>query len=207
MKNNTLLLVLLVLATFFLSELTKYLFNTNDLVFDSLLSKYNYEEADSLFSKIRKWQLLTYLLIPIFFLIKTNLIAIILNIGSFFMDINIDHKYLLNIVLKAEFVFIIAGIIKILVLISSYESIDIYEIQQYSPLSLANVLDLEQIPLWYHYPLQVLSLFELGYIAIMIYVLAKKVNLKKAISIISISYLPALLFWIGLLVFIQINIT
>ena len=206
MKNQILLFTLIILSLL-LSELTIYLLNTNILIHNNLLNQYGYQEANSIFSKIRKWQLLTYIIVPTFLLLKTHLIAAILNIGCFIHDIKIKHKSLWNITLKAEFIFILSGVIKIFVLKFSDKTLELEEIHGYSPLSLSSILNLKQIPVWYHYPLQALNIFELFYITILITAFSKAFELKTAIKVVFISYLPAFLLWLVTLIFIYLNLS
>mgnify|MGYP004453431945 FL=1 len=207
--NNTTLFVILCLLTFIASEATKYIFDLNTLIYNSLIEKLSIEKADEIFNNARKWQLLGYVFIPLFLFLKTQLIAGILGMGSMFYSKVLPHKKLWGIVLKAEFIFILLAFIKIAWLFFSGTDFDIDTIENFQPLSVLSLIGYESVDLWYRYPLKVINLFEILYCIVLAFLidrLLKEKNKNSGILIVTSSYAPTLLLWIAGVMFLTLNL-
>lgn len=83
------------------------------------------------------------------------------------------------------------------------------DIQQFYPLSYINFLDIENIEPWLIYPLQTINLFEIAYFFVLVYGVHKllKNNYWKSFEITAASYGTGLVIWLGLVMFLTLNLT
>lgn len=206
--QNYFLFITLILAILFLAEFTKFWLGIDNLVYNNLLSNYDSEKAANVLKNIEKWELISYLAVPIFIFIKVQIITLILNMGIFFSEVELKERVILGVVLKAEFIFVFSGFIRVIMLSFNFDTPNLNLIQTYSILSLSNFFDLEQVSTWYHYPLKTISIFECIYIMFLIVFISKeaKIKIRKGFLIVAGSYIPALVLWLTILVFIHINI-
>ena len=81
--------------------------------------------------------------------------------------------------------------------------------QQYYPLSYINFLDLEKIQPWLIYPLKTINLFEIAYFFVLVYGLWKllKNKFSKSLEIVAVSYGSGLVIWLGLVMFLTLNMS
>lgn len=185
------------------------LLNTDDLVVSSLAEQLSQEQIVEILKFKEKWQWLEILMTPILLLIKVTLIAAILDIGCFFFDKEIKYKKLINIVVKAEFVFLLAIISKIIWFYFFYPNSTLEDIQYFYPLSLLNILDYQGLETWSIYPFQVLNLFELAYWIVLAFLIGKELdeNTDKGFSIVLSSYGIGLLIWVVGVMFFTLNMS
>src|SRR5690606_2346412 len=112
----------------------------------------------------------------------------------------IKHKRLWNIVLKAEFVFLLVGIIKIVWFYFFQINYTLESVQHFYPLSMLNVIGYENVKSWYIYPLQILNVFEIVYWVILALLIDTELNTSNikniGIKIVASSYGPALFLWV-----------
>ena len=210
MKRNYLLFLLLSLALFVGSEIAKYALSLNTLLYNSLAEQLTIQQVDALFDKARKWQLWGYVLIPVLLWIKTQLIAGVLGMGAFFFDKDIRHSTLWGIVLKAEFVFVVVGLIKTAWLYFFIPDYTLAQVQAFYPLSLLQLMGLENLPPWWVYPLQLVNLFEIFYWIVLALLIDRVLNIQKGhtgIKIVASSYGVGLLIWVVGVMFFTLNIS
>lgn len=152
---------------------------------------------------------LTYALIPVVLALKFSLITLCLMIGFLLYDLEISFKKIFSAVLLAELVFVIPPIIKLLWFSFIHTDFTFNDIIWFYPLALSNFFNLFETARWLQYPLQVFNLFEVFYWFWLAYCLSVilKLSFKKMVKVILTSYLPFLLLWILLIVFIAINLS
>ncbi|WP_438964897.1 hypothetical protein [Flavobacterium sp.] len=160
---------------------------------------------------------MSYSIIPIFLIIKTAIIASILYISCFFYKrIKITFKQLFNLVVKAEFVFLIVGIVKIVWFYFFQINYTLEDLQYFYPLSALNIVGYKGLDAWFIYPLQVLNLFELAYWLVLAYYIGKIASPTKnlearknpmdfGLKIVATSYGSALLLWVVVVMFFTLN--
>jgi hypothetical protein len=83
------------------------------------------------------------------------------------------------------------------------------DIQQFYPLSYTNFLDVSTLEPWLVYPLQTINLFEIGYFFVLVYGTHKLLKNKyaKSFEMVAVSYGTGLLIWIGLAMFLTLNLS
>jgi len=205
LKNNTLLFFALLILTFILSSSTKELLNTDDLIINSLAEQLTSEQIQDFLNISKKWEWISYIFLPILLLLKISIIAAILDAGCFFFGKEIKYKKLFNIVVKAEFVFLLVIVSKIAWFYFFQPTYTLEDLQYFYPLSALNIVGYKGIETWFIYPLQIINLFEVAYWFILAYLIDKEINdtKEKGLSIVASSYGVGLLIWvIGVMFFI-----
>ena len=214
-KNSfTIFFLCLTIFSFSLYFFSNELLNSNQLLYNSLAEKLTTSQIEIFITSHKKWQWLTYGTIPILLLIKTLTVATIIYIGSFFYSKNkITFKQLLNAVIKAEFVFLGVGVLKIIWFYFFQTSYTLEDLQYFYPLSALNIVGYKGLESWFIYPLQVLNLFELAYWLLLSYFIGKLAFTEKdkgkpmdlGFKIVASSYGSALLLWVVVVMFFTLN--
>lgn len=152
---------------------------------------------------------MTYLIILISLLIKISIISTILDVGCFFFGKEIKYKKLFNIVVKAEFIFLLVIVFKTVWFYVFQQDYNLEDLQYFYPLSALNIIGYESLQTWFIYPFQVLNLFELAYWFILAYLIGKELNenTDKGFSIVASSYGLSLLIWVVGVMFFTLNIS
>jgi len=183
--------------------------NVEELVLNSLIENFSLSQIENYLSSKERWEYFSYLIIFIMLLLKTAVIAAILDAGCFFFSKEIKYKKLFNIVVKAEFVFLLVIVFKTAWFYVFQQDYTLEDLQYFYPLSALNIIGYEGLQPWFVYPLQVLNLFELAYWVILAYLLGKelKVSTDKGMSIVASSYGVGLLIWVVAVMFLTLNMS
>lgn len=214
MKTFPFKFVLICTIIFYTSELTKQLLQFDELIYYSLSEKFTQRQLYNYFEIQKKWQWLSYAIIPLLLLIKTSLIASVLYIGTFFYSkAKVTFKQLFNAVVKAEFVFLGVGVLKIIWFYFFQTNYTLEDLQYFYPLSALNIVGYKGLEAWFIYPLQVLNLFELAYWLLLAYFIGKMAFTEKdkgkpmdlGFKIVATSYGSALLLWVVVVMFFTLN--
>ncbi|PIB33048.1 hypothetical protein BFP78_01950 [Gaetbulibacter sp. 5U11] len=202
-------IILLILCTLFFSYFSKFFLEIDDLIINSLAEQLTYEQINEVAVLQQKWQWLSYIIIPLLLLLKTAIIAAILDAGCFFFGKEIKYKKLFNIVVKAEFIFLLVIIFKTAWFYFFQTDYNLEDLQYYYPLSALNIIGYEGLQPWFIYPLQVFNLFELAYWVILAYLIGKELNesTDKGMSIVASSYGVGLLIWVVGVMFFTLNMS
>ena len=205
MKNFVLLTILLIL----LEWLSRYILKTDLLFVDSLSSELTERQILEFLDFKEKWIWLGYVIKPLILIIKTSIIAAILDLGCFFFGKEIKYKELFNIVVKAEFVFLLIIIFKTAWFYFFQANYNLEDLQYFYPLSALNIIGYDGLEPWFVYPFQVLNLFEIAYWFILAYLIGKELNenTDKGFSIVASSYGVSLLIWVVGVMFFSLNMS
>ena len=171
--------------------------------FEKFMSIKRIEELIN-FNKKSEW--LSYILLPIVNNIRYNFIAIIIFIGIHLYEIELSFKNCFKIVLLADIIPLVSTIIKILYFYI-YPPSNFVVLQNFNPLGLSSLISTDSIPKYVLYPIQQLSLFEVGYWLLLSYGIKSlgNVDFKKALKITSLSYGVGLLIWCIFIIFLQLQ--
>ena len=190
-------------------------FLENEKLFILFLSeKLSLKQIEDFLTFQKKWQWVSYLTIPILLLIKTTLISSVLYAGAFFYSkASITFKQLFDAVIKAEFVFVGVGVLKIVWFYFFQTNYTLEDLQYFYPLSALNIVGYKGLEAWFIYPLQVLNLFELAYWLLLAYFIGKLAFTEKdkgkpmdlGFKIVASSYGSALLLWVVVVMFFTLN--
>jgi hypothetical protein len=182
----------------------------NDIVFyNSFSEQLTYERSMKLFAEIKRLSWMNYVFIPVMLMIKFTLVSIVLYIGVFFFDLHdkISFGKIFRIVIACEIVFVFAGFIKFLWFYLFAGNYDLNDISFFYPLSLINLFKISEVNKIWIFPLQSVNVFQVFYILSLSYGLNKSGKMGKTQSdkVVIYSYMPALLFWVVLIMFISID--
>ncbi len=154
-----------------------------------------------------RWKWLSYGVIPVILMIKTQLIATVINIGAYFYDYEVKYSKIYNVVVQSEFVFLLAIFAKGVWFYFFQPEFTIEEFQNFYPLSMLNIIDYKSLDPWMIYPFQTLNLFEVVYIFLLTFSMKKTLSIKflDSFLLIAITYGTSLLLWITTVMFIILN--
>lgn len=207
--EKIILIILLIVATIVFSNLSDEILNTKEIALQSFSQQVTKEILSSVIDFRQKWEWLTYFLIPLLIIIKVSITAAILDAGCFFFDKEIKYKKLFNIVVKAEFIFLLVIIFKTAWFYFFQTDYNLEDLQYFYPLSALNIISYEGLQPWFIYPFQVLNLFELAYWFFLAYLIGKELNenIDKGFSIVASSYGVSLLIWVVGVMFFTLNMS
>jgi len=207
-KNWHLLFVLSILHVF-IAFLTNKLLTTQEVFYNSYIEKVSLESIDKYFQIHQKWFWISYMFNPVILTLKIFIIGSLIDAGLFFFNYDIKFKKIVRIVLKAEYLFVAVGLIKIIWFIIFQQSYDLLDLQYYKPLSVINIVGYKGLEAWLVYPLQVLNLFEVAYWFVLAHLLGKelKFSINKGLIIIASSYGIGLLIWMVSVMFLTLNMS
>lgn len=199
---------ILCIASILLGELAKNLLHIDKLLYISLAENLTKNQIQEILNFQSKWQWVGYTFVPFYILLKTANISSVLYIGSFFFSKEeITFKNIWNCVLNAEFVFLLVPLLKIVWFYFFQSHYTLEDIQFLYPLSALNIVGYEGLESWLLYPLQTLNLFEFAYIIYLSYQIGylTKTKADNGLKIVAVSYLPALLLWVCVVMFFTLN--
>lgn len=195
----------------FLFELIIYYTNTFIITENALRSSYSFLDSDILDRVVSMQKnniLLGYFVIPILILLRCLLFSLpVYTVLYVQNESKINFKTLFIIALYGEFIFIISGITKIIILTFTSNSDIIAKITGFIPFSLKSLTDYLNISTSiFQYPLQMINLFELYFWILAGYSIANVLNKRSSIAfrILLMGYGSALLVWCLLVIFIQL---
>lgn len=210
-KNNYFLIFILIGFNLLIGILSNYLLNTEDLLINFYSEQLAKDQLEQLLENQQKWAWLGYAILPLLILIRSSLVAFCLSIGLFFYETEnaIKFKQVFRVALLGEFVLVLVGVFKLSYFYFIKSDYTLQDIQQFYPLSFINFLDVENLEPWLVYPLQTVNLFEITYFFVLVYGMHKllKNNYWKSFEITAASYGTGLLIWLGLVMFLTLNIS
>ena len=211
---KSVVLLTLVVLNILIVYLLNHILSISNLLLNSLGENLSISQLEYIYDFQKKWQWVSYIVIPLVILIKTTLISSSLYIGTFFYSkIKITFKQLFNAVVKAEFVFLAVVILKMVWFYFFQTSYTLEDLQYFYPLSALNIVGYQGLESWFIYPLQVLNLFELAYWLLLSYFVGKLAFTEKdkgkpmdlGFKIVASSYGSALLLWVVVVMFFTLN--
>jgi hypothetical protein len=182
----------------------------NEVVFYNAFSEQlTYDRAIQLFDSFQSISWISYILSPLILIIKFSLISLVLYIGVIFN--NFQYKVppgsVFRVVIASDIVFLSAGLTKFFWFYLFAGNYDLNDINFFYPLSLINIFKAEEVGKIWIYPMQTVNLFHLAYLILLSYGLNNVCKIEKSDSekIVLLSYLPGLLLWLTLIMFISID--
>jgi hypothetical protein len=179
----------------------------NDTYYYSIFyRKYDLNKIEEIILLTRKYEWISYLISPIFLIIKSEITCVVIYIGIKLFELEITFKNCFKIVLLAEIIPLISSIAKTLYFyIYPPRNLDV--LQNFNPLGFSSFLKVDTIPKYFLYSIQQLNLFEVGYWMLLAYGIKSfgNVEFKKALKITSFSYGAGLAIWCILIVFLQLQ--
>jgi len=174
--NKWLLFILLCVITFLLLMVKKSFLESGTAAFEVL-------EMQGEAGILKMISALQYLTIPVVYLWKFMIIALLLWVGCFLFGYNVSYGRCFQAALVAEFIFLLPEIYKILHFLFLPEDSTLYEINIYYPFSAILLTEARSIDQKWIYPLKALNIFEVFYWVILTYLMHQ--TARKSIRIIS----------------------
>ena len=145
-----------------LSFLVNHYILNNSLFYSALSNQYEYNRINDIINLSHKIQGYSYLLFPLILLLKWWVIAGGIFAVLYFREEDVPFVNCLRIVAVAELPILISLLVKVIYFLV-YPPIDITTIQHFYPGSLFNLFNLSSLPVYFQYPFQYISMFELVY--------------------------------------------
>lgn len=185
-----------------------YLFCNDNLYYQSFENQFSIERIDRIIKVSNKWQWLGYILIPIIIIIQTSYTAVCLYTGFFLTNLKVRFKDLFKVALLANIIFVLAGLVKLVILIF-FKEVNTLSDLQFQPLSLMELFDKDTIDSMFIYPLSLISVFELLYWLSIAWLLTGVVEkpLGSTLKTVASSYGTGLLLWVLFVMFLTVNLS
>ncbi len=154
------------------------------------------------------YQYFSYLFLIIIQIFKFTITCFILNVCALLYGLRLNLSRLIKVVLLSEGLFLFPIIIKIVWFYFFQTDYKLSDIQLFYPISILNILTIENIDKIWIYPLQLLNVFELLYWIALAYGISKLINnnFDKALKIVLSSYVPALVVWVVFVMFLTVTL-
>lgn len=183
-------------------------FITDATIYQALEDKLTHNRILNLIETQNKWKWVSYILVPVVYLIKFTLTSFCIYVGTILVFKKAKFKDIFQFTMIAETVFLLPAIIKIFWFIFILPDYNLEEIQYFSPFSLLNYLGYENVPSWSIYLLQIVNLFEIFYWLLLAYGLHIVINkpFKRSLGIVAASYGTGLVLWVTFITFLTVSI-
>lgn len=205
--NKALYFVFLCLSTILMTYAGRTLLISDDLYFEFYGDQLSYERIAEIVQMIQKWEWTSYVLIPIYYLVKIFLVGICVYIGAIVFAVDISFKKIFEMALVAEAIFLIPITLKLLWFVFFETTYTLSDFQTFYPLSILNLFDPELLEAWLIYPLQLLNIFEIAYLLIFAYGLsiAAQASYKSMIRLAACTYGTGLFIWALAIMFLTVT--
>ena len=200
---RTYLFLLLVASTGFVVFLSGYILVYDGLYYSSLSEQLSYEQIEKLLAQGKKYEWLSYVLLPILSLIKLTFVASCLSLGVLLVSNRFAFKQLFGVALVAEFVFLMPTLLKILWFTFVQTDYDLQDLQYFYPLSALNFFEAKALQTWWLYPLQTFNVFEIIYWVLLIQGV-EKIFPTAGLSA-WVSYGTGLVLWMAVVMFVSVS--
>ncbi|MCX6219804.1 MAG: hypothetical protein NTZ69_02300 [Bacteroidia bacterium] len=194
--------------TFLLAFSINTLFLTEGLYYQTFGEKLAVDRITKMIEISQKWQWIGYVFITIILLIRVGFTAICLYIGCLLANIQVKFKELFKVALLADFVFLLAGITKLVILVF-FKNVSKLVDLQFQPLSLMELFNRNSVDTLFIYPFSLISVFELLYWLVLAWLLARVLEKPLGYSLkrVASSYGTGLLLWVLFMMFLTVNLT
>lgn len=205
--NKTLYFILVCLSSILLTYTGKTLLISEDLYFQFFGDQLSYERITEIMSLQEKWEWISYVLVPIYYVVKIFLIGICIYIGAIIIAIDISFKKIFQMALLAEAIFFIPSIFKLFWFVFVQTNYTLSDIQTFYPLSVLNFFDPDSLDVWLIYPLQLINIFEVMYLLILAYglFLNTKTSYRKMLGLTVCTYGTGLFIWTISIMFLTVS--
>jgi hypothetical protein len=179
------------------------------LFYNSFSEQISSENIDRFINYFNTWQWLGYIFIPIVYILKFSLTALILLTGFFFINHEVRFPTLFKAVMLAEIPFLLVPLIKLFWFLFIQTQYNFNDLQYFYPLSALQLFEIKTLATWQIYPLQLLNVFEMVYWVLLAYWLKRLLNitLTKGMEVVIASYGTGLLLWVVFVTFVSLNAT
>jgi hypothetical protein len=209
-RKNILFILICSICYEFILKLAFKLIKYKKLLYESQIEIYSDKQLEKILNIQNILDNLNILLTFIFIFIKTIIITCVIYCGVlFFCKKRIVFNQIWNLILKAEFIFLLVPFFKIIWFYFFQTNYNLEDIQNFYPFSAINISGWKNLESWLIYPLQILNLFELAYIIYLSYLVGKvtNTNTDNGFKIIMYSYVPTMLLWVCVVMFLTLSMS
>jgi len=182
----------------------------NEIVYYNTYSEQlTYDRAMELYGILKRYSWIGFAAYPIILLIKITAVSLVLYAGVIFLNLHKQFSLgmMFRVVTGSEIVFVIAGLTKVLWFYFFAGNYTMTDISFFYPASLINLFSPDDVDNFWIFPLQTVNLFNIGYLLLLAYGITAVGNVNRSSSekIVVSTYVPALVLWIALIMFLTIN--
>ncbi len=208
-KQSIILFFILYSLTFVGNVFSREILGSDQLVYNSLAEKLTTEQVQEVIRINNLWGWIYYLILPLLLYLKILFIATIITMGTLFIEQKIKFSQIFNIVLKAEFIFLIPIVLKTGWFYFFKKDYTLEDLQNYMPLSLESIFGYQNFEKWFLYPLQTINLFEVAYWIILTFLLAKAIptTKTKSLTLVASTYGVGMVIWTAAIMFLTLNMS
>jgi hypothetical protein len=135
----------IVIANIVLTFSLNYLLVDDNLIFNEYSSQLSYERIKEILELNEKYKYISFLLIPLIYIVKFSVITIILAIGFFFLKDKLELEKIFKVVIVCELIFLTPIVIKIIWFLLIDTNYTLSDLKAFSPISLINFFDLNKL--------------------------------------------------------------
>jgi len=157
--DKTLFFVLLCAVSGVMTYAAQSLLITDDLYFSFFGDQLSYDRISEIINFSRKWQWLSYAVIPFYYLMKMFMVSTCIYTGTIIAGPEISFTRIFQVALLGESIFLIPLILKLCWFLWVQPDYTLADIHSFYPLSALNLFDRESLDSWLLYPLQAMNLF------------------------------------------------
>lgn len=206
--NNWICYFLLVVVFILLITISNAL-QTEEFIRSSLSGQYSNKVISNYLESREKWAWLGYTLIPLLILLRTSIIAFLMQMAVFFIDTENETPFrkFWSVTLSAEWITVLLIAFRFVYFSAINTNYTFEELQGYTPLTIADIYDTSRLESWLAYPFNILSIWELLYWAVLIFGIhdIMKTNFFKSFGIVLASYGVGLLIWVGFVMYMLLT--
>jgi len=185
-----------------------HFFIFDGIYYQSFGEKLATDRITKIIEQSHNWQWLGYLFIPLMVLIRVGFTATCLYTGLFLVNLKARFRDLFKVALLADFVFVLAGLVKLVILIF-FKEVNTLDDLQFQPLSLMELFDKKEVDALFIYPLSLINIFEALYWLALAWLLSKVVEkpFGSTFKTVASSYGTGLLLWVLFIMFLTVNLS
>jgi hypothetical protein len=207
--DKTLFFVLLCALSGVMTYAAQSLLITDDLYFSFFGDQLSYDRISEIINFSRKWQWLSYAVIPFYYLMKMFMVSTCIYTGTIIAGPEISFTRIFQVALLGESIFLIPLILKLCWFLWVQPDYTLADIHSFYPLSALNLFDRESLDSWLLYPLQAMNLFEVLYFLALAYglYLITKVSYINMLALVVCTYGTGLFIWMISIMFLTVTFT
>ena len=214
MKSWVIFLVILFFEILISISISNLFINDN-IYFQTYREQMSLTSINLIFEISKRVQWVGYLILPFIIIIRIFYTSIFLFIGIFFTELKAEYGKLFKIALLADFVYVLAGSVKLVILIF-FREVNTLQDLQFQPLSAMELFNAKSIDPLFVYPLSLLNVFELGYFLVLAWLLVGVINeaseerpvkFGQSLKLVTALYGSGLLLWVLVVMFITLNLS
>lgn len=207
--NNWLHYLLLVFIFLFFSYIFSNALQTDEFIRSSLSGQYSNEIISNYLESRKNWAWLSYVFVPLLILLRTSIIAFLMQMAVFFIDPEDETSFakFWSVTLSAEWITVLLIGFRFFYFTVIDTQYTLEELQTYTPGTLADIYDTSSLENWSAYPLGLLSIWELLYWLVLVFGIHEilKTDFFKSWAVVLASYGLGLLIWVGFVMYLLIT--